>query len=84
MWFHPWNLNVDTNAMFAGLEDVFSYACRMREKGDLDILTMGEYAERLDRERNSLSFPPRSNANGGKPLRKGDSSVGEPSVSSLR
>ena len=84
MWFHPWNLNVDTNAMFAGLEDVFSYACRMREKGDLDILTMGEYAERLDRERNSLSFPPRRNANGGKPLRKGDSSVGEPSVSSLR
>lgn len=83
MWFHPWDLNRDTNAMFSGLEDVFSYARRMREEGVLDILTMGEYAERLDREKNGLSLHLRSEATGGKLLRKGNSSVGEPSASGL-
>ena len=54
MWFHPWNLNTDTSAMFSGLEDAFSYARRMREKGLLDILTMGEYAQRLQRDKCSV------------------------------
>ena len=57
MWFHPWNLNTDTNAMFSGLEEVFTYARHMKERGLLDILTMGEYAERLEQEkRTGLRF----------------------------
>ena len=51
MWFHPFDLNTDTEAMFLGLEDTFAYARRMREKGLLDILTMGEYAESLEKEK---------------------------------
>jgi len=47
MWFHPFNLNTDTAAMFYGLEQVFAHAHRLREAGLLDIFTMGEYAKRL-------------------------------------
>jgi hypothetical protein len=47
MWFHPFNLNTDTEAMFYGLEQVFAHAHRLREAGLLDIFTMGEYAQRL-------------------------------------
>ena len=50
-WFHPFNLNVDSEAMLSGLEKIFSHAHRMREKGLLNILTMDEYAQRLEREK---------------------------------
>jgi hypothetical protein len=51
LWFHPFNLNVDSDAMLWGLEQIFSYAHRMREQGLLDILTMDDYARRLEREK---------------------------------
>lgn len=50
LWFHPFNLNADSDAMLSGLEQLFSYADQMRAEGRLDILTMEEYARRLDRE----------------------------------
>ena len=49
MWCHPSDLQTDSDAMFSGLEEAFSYASRMREKGLLDILTMSAYVERLER-----------------------------------
>ena len=54
MWFHPFDLNTDTEAMFLGLEDTFAHASQMRERGLLDILTMGEYAERLEKEKTTV------------------------------
>jgi hypothetical protein len=51
LWFHPFNLNVDSDAMLGGLDQIFAYANRMREKRLLDILTMDEYAQRLEREK---------------------------------
>jgi hypothetical protein len=51
LWFHPFNLNADSDAMLWGLEQIFSYAHRMREQGLLDILTMDDYAQRLEREK---------------------------------
>jgi len=37
--------------MLGGLEQIFSYAIRMRDKGLLDILIMDEYARQLEREK---------------------------------
>lgn len=51
LWFHPFNLNFDPDMMLSGLEEIFSYAHELREKGLLNILTMGEYAERLEKEK---------------------------------
>ncbi len=47
LWFHPFNLNADSDAMLSGLEELFSYAHRMREQGLLDIQTMDEYSAHL-------------------------------------
>lgn len=58
MWFHPFNLNTDTAAMFSGLEKVFAHAHRLREAGVLDIFTMGEYAQRLAKEKRSNAARP--------------------------
>ena len=51
LWFHPFNLNTDSDEMLSGLEQILSYASRMRAQGLLDILTMDEYARRLAREK---------------------------------
>jgi peptidoglycan/xylan/chitin deacetylase (PgdA/CDA1 family) len=50
LWFHPFNLNADPDTMFAGLEEILSYAAHMRATDRLDILTMGEYGRRLEAE----------------------------------
>jgi hypothetical protein len=51
LWFHPFNLNVDSDAMLGGLDQIFAYANRMREQGLLESLTMDDYARRLEREK---------------------------------
>ena len=51
LWFHPFNLNADANAMFSGLERIFSYAAQLRGEGRLQILTMEEYAHQLGKEK---------------------------------
>jgi hypothetical protein len=56
MWFHPFDLLTDSNAMFSGLETVFDHARCLREKGLLDILTMADYARSLERE--TYGVPP--------------------------
>jgi len=58
LWFHPFNLNTDSDAMFSGLEQIFSYASRMREEGRLNILTMEEYAGHLEKEKKESSAAP--------------------------
>jgi hypothetical protein len=47
LWFHPFNLCVDRDAMLEALGAVLDEACRMRTRGELDIMTMGALAERL-------------------------------------
>lgn len=54
LWFHPFNLNAKPNVMFSGLERIFAFAVRMRDKGLLDILTMGDYAHRLEESKHPL------------------------------
>ena len=47
LWFHPFNLNADADAMLSGLEQLFAYARRLRDQGVLDIFTMDDYRARL-------------------------------------
>jgi peptidoglycan/xylan/chitin deacetylase (PgdA/CDA1 family) len=47
LWFHPFNLNADADAMLSGLEQLFAYASRLREQGVLDIFTMDDYRTHL-------------------------------------
>ncbi len=55
LWFHPFNLNTDSEAMFSGLERILSYAFQLRKEGRLSILTMGEYAKQLSLEKRPTS-----------------------------
>lgn len=57
LWFHPFNLNADANAMFSGLERILSYASQMRNEGLLQILTMDEYGQQLMKGREISAVP---------------------------
>jgi peptidoglycan/xylan/chitin deacetylase (PgdA/CDA1 family) len=45
LWFHPFNLAHDRGAMFAALRGILAEAARLRDRGALDVRTMGETAE---------------------------------------
>jgi peptidoglycan/xylan/chitin deacetylase (PgdA/CDA1 family) len=47
LWFHPINFAVDMEAMLACLEPVLKRASELRDRGELEVLTMGELAARL-------------------------------------
>jgi peptidoglycan/xylan/chitin deacetylase (PgdA/CDA1 family) len=47
LWFHPFNLNADADAMLSGLEKIFAYAHKLREQGVLDIYSMDDYRTHL-------------------------------------
>lgn len=51
LWFTPFNLNEGIEAMLSGLAAIFEYAHHLREQGLLEILTMDDYAQRLEREK---------------------------------
>lgn len=50
MWFHPYNLASDMDGLFHGLERIFTEVNRLRDRGVLDNLTMGQLAESLSKE----------------------------------
>ena len=45
LWFHPTNLADSTDEMIDGLRSILEYAASLRERDELDILTMGSLAE---------------------------------------
>ena len=49
LWFHPHNLSFDRAGLFAVLRSGFREAARLRDRGLLDIRTMGDFAEELGR-----------------------------------
>ena len=53
LWFHPFNLACDREAMFAGLREILAEAARLRDSGVLDVRTMSGLAESLSSERKS-------------------------------
>jgi peptidoglycan/xylan/chitin deacetylase (PgdA/CDA1 family) len=48
LWFHPYNITADTGRGLDCFERVCAEAARLRDRGRLDVLTMGDLAERLD------------------------------------
>lgn len=50
LWTHPFNLGLHTEELLAGLAEILREADRLRADGALDILPMGEIAERLNAE----------------------------------
>jgi hypothetical protein len=48
LWFHPYNVTAAPERAFAALDRICAAAARLRDAGDLDILTMGDLAARLD------------------------------------
>jgi hypothetical protein len=47
LWFHPHNLSFDRAGLFAVLRDGLREAAQLRDRGVLDIRTMGDLAEEL-------------------------------------
>jgi len=47
LWFHPTDLVERRQSMLDGLRQIFSTATRMRDRGQLDILTMSQLTSRL-------------------------------------
>jgi peptidoglycan/xylan/chitin deacetylase (PgdA/CDA1 family) len=44
LWFHPFNLCVDRDGMLGALREIVLYAVRLRDRGMLEIHTMGSLA----------------------------------------
>jgi hypothetical protein len=53
LWFHPYNLTADPERALAALDKVCAEAARLRDAGRLDVVTMGDLADRL-----AASAPP--------------------------
>lgn len=55
LWFHPFNLASDPDALLQGLEEVFQQVKRLRDQGKLDNPTMGNLAASLDHHRQEVT-----------------------------
>lgn len=49
LWFHPFNLVSNKREMLKGLEEILAYASEKRKRGELEILNMGQVAERAEK-----------------------------------
>jgi peptidoglycan/xylan/chitin deacetylase (PgdA/CDA1 family) len=47
LWFHPHNLSFDRDGLFRVLRDGLREAARLRDRGALDVRTMGDVADAL-------------------------------------
>jgi peptidoglycan/xylan/chitin deacetylase (PgdA/CDA1 family) len=48
LWFHPTNIAFEPDTMLAGLREILEHAARLRDRHQLEFVTMGQLAERLD------------------------------------
>jgi glycosyltransferase involved in cell wall biosynthesis/peptidoglycan/xylan/chitin deacetylase (PgdA/CDA1 family) len=48
LWTHPFNLGTRSDQLLGGIERILQEACRLREAGRLEILTMRDLTMRLD------------------------------------
>ena len=49
LWTHPFNLGCGTDQLLQGLEQIFAEAARLRDAGQLEPISMGDMAARLNR-----------------------------------
>jgi peptidoglycan/xylan/chitin deacetylase (PgdA/CDA1 family) len=57
LWFHPTNLADGTDVMFDGLGKILARAADLRSRSELEILTMGEIAERYESAQDKTAQP---------------------------
>ncbi|MEA2163615.1 MAG: hypothetical protein QOK37_1742 [Thermoanaerobaculia bacterium] len=57
LWFHPTNLSIEIEAMFAALERILIHAKTLRNAGDLDVMTMAQIAHRAAEAAGSTGAP---------------------------
>lgn len=50
LWFHPFNLAVHSDAMFAALRGILAEVRALRDRGRLEVRTMGAIADAMSRE----------------------------------
>jgi peptidoglycan/xylan/chitin deacetylase (PgdA/CDA1 family) len=48
LWFHPYNVTAAPERALAALDRICAAAARLRDAGELDVVTMGDLAARLD------------------------------------
>ena len=48
MWFHPYNVTAAPERSLAALDRICAAVARLHDAGELDVLTMGDLAARLD------------------------------------
>lgn len=48
-WFHPTNMVDEMEKMFDGLRQILEYVAKLRDQGKLDVLTMGEVVDSLNK-----------------------------------
>ena len=53
LWFHPFNLADDEALLLDGLDRILAFAAECRARGELDVFTMTELADRADQTRAS-------------------------------
>lgn len=51
IWMHPFDLTVETERMFDGLEQIFEHVAARRDEGALAVMTMQQLTEHLERRR---------------------------------
>ncbi|MFA6099422.1 MAG: glycosyltransferase [Patescibacteria group bacterium] len=47
LWTHPFNLASDPKRLLQGLEEVFKEVARLRDQGQIDVMTMAQVVERI-------------------------------------
>ena len=47
LWTHPFNLASDPDRLLAGIEQIFRDVADMRERGEIENLTMRQVVERI-------------------------------------
>lgn len=48
LWTHPFNLGQRSDELLGGLQRILEEACRLRDAGELELLSMGALTKRLD------------------------------------
>jgi peptidoglycan/xylan/chitin deacetylase (PgdA/CDA1 family) len=48
LWFHPTNMADEIDAMFDGLRQIMEHAAGLRDKGELEFLTMGQLVRKVE------------------------------------
>jgi peptidoglycan/xylan/chitin deacetylase (PgdA/CDA1 family) len=57
LWFHPTNLAIEPAAMFTALEQILQHVRQLRDRGAMEVMTMGAVARAAQQHSPSTSLP---------------------------